>query len=176
MVRPTPVQSAGLDRLRERVLLTMQGMAVLGDVDRSSLRLIPLGLLRKSATQRHGVTRWIRHPSGKLSVETVDLHPRLLDDEWSDYAAFVLFHEYLHALGWRAHDRTFRTLEATWPDTQASLRGPDFTRRMREGKATWYWRCPSCEHDYPRQRKAGGQYLCRTCRHVLQDVPAEDAQ
>ena len=38
---------------------------------------------------------------------------------WLDYARFVLYHEYLHALGNRFHDAHFRNLELQWPHSGA---------------------------------------------------------
>lgn len=175
MAKPSADQTAFLNPLRVQVLSTMQSMERFEDAALNELRTVPLGVLRRSATQRHGVTRWERKADGRLTVATVDLHPRLLNEAWADYAAFVLFHEFLHAMGWRAHDRRFRTLESTWPDPKGASRGLEFTHRMREGKATWYWVCPECEQRYPRQRRGGGRYLCRRCRQVLQDVPVQDA-
>ena len=32
-------------------------------------------------------------------VETIDLHPHLLNENWEDYARFVLYHEYLPRWG-----------------------------------------------------------------------------
>ena len=72
-------------------------------------------------------------------VEVVDLNPHLLNEQWLDYAAFVLFHEYLHVLGYRAHDRTFRSLEARWPNATASGRGKAFTHVRRLARASWHW-------------------------------------
>ena len=154
----------------------MEGLPFLADIDLSGLLTIPLGVLRKNATQRHGVTRWRTLPSGALSVEVVDLHPSLLEDDWEDYALFVLFHEYLHALGYRAHDAQFRSMEAQWPDSKGAMRGKDFTHERRLARAAWHWVCSTCEQRFPRQRRGGGRFLCRTCRTVLVDVPVKDIE
>lgn len=175
-MRPNAEQSQALERLREEVLEQMGAMSFIDEGMLNQLRQQPLGVLRKSATQRHGVTRWNRLPEGHLEVASVELHPVLLQPEWWAYAAFVLYHEFLHALGWRAHDPPFRALESCWPDAQAAARGPSFTHAMRASRASWMWRCPQCEQSFPRQRKASGRYLCRTCRCVLEDVAVEDAQ
>lgn len=176
MVKPTPAQKTRLETLRADVVSTMEGLPFLADTDLSVLHTVPLGVLRKNATQRHGVTRWRTLPFGALSVEVVDLHPGLLEDDWEDYAHFVLFHEYLHALGYRAHDAQFRSMEAQWPDSKGAMRGKSFTHERRLARATWHWVCSTCEQRFPRQRRGGGRFLCRTCRTVLVDVPVKDIE
>ena len=176
MAKPSAVDADALSVLRVGVLDEMRTMGQFDEDQLEFLRHVPLGVLKKNATQRHGVTRWLREPSGSLSVQTVDLHPRLLNEAWSDYAAFVMYHEYLHALGWRSHDRSFRLLESLWPDRQAVQRGQAFTHQMRMLRAKWHWKCPQCERQFPRQRRGAGRFLCRTCRCVLLDVPIQDAQ
>ena len=176
MVKPTHAQKTKLVALREDVVSTMEGLPFLADIDLSGLLTIPLGVLRKNATQRHGVTRWRTLPSGALSVEVVDLHPSLLEDDWEDYALFVLFHEYLHALGYRAHDAQFRSMEAQWPDSKGAMRGKAFTHERRLARAAWHWVCSTCGQRFPRQRRGGGRFLCRTCRTVLVDVPVKDIE
>ena len=176
MVKPTHAQKTRLVALREDVVSTMEGLPFLADIDLNGLLTIPLGVLRKNATQRHGVTRWHTLPSGALSVEVVDLHPSLLEDDWEDYALFVLFHEYLHALGYRAHDAQFRSMEAQWPDSKGAMRGKAFTHERRLARAAWHWVCSTCGQRFPRQRRGGGRFLCRTCRTVLVDVPVKDIE
>lgn len=176
MARPDKVQTTTLEDLRNSVLETMEVLPVVAGSDFVLLRNIPLGVLRRNATQRHGVTRWERTTEGGLDVQTVDLHPKLLSERWEPYAKFVLYHEFLHALGWRMHDATFRALEAAWPDAAARSLGPSFTYAMRAGRADWWWVCPTCEKRFPRQRRGNGKYLCRSCRTVLVDVRAKEAQ
>lgn len=176
MAKPSGEQQASLTLLRTRVLDEMAAMDLFSSEQIQLLQTVPLGVLNKNATQRHGVTRWLRETPSTLTVQTVDLHPRLLNQEWLDYAAFVMYHEFLHALGWRSHDRSFRHLESLWPHPQAAERGQAFTHEMRMGRAKWHWKCPECERQFPRQRRGAGRYLCRTCRCVLLDVPVKDAQ
>jgi predicted SprT family Zn-dependent metalloprotease len=175
VVRPNLDQRLLLEGLRREVLQRMESMPFVRENMLTSLVDCPLGLLKKTATQRHGVTRWERQTDSALVVKTVDLHPTLLLPIWRDYAAFVLFHEFLHALGWRAHDAAFRALEAHWPDRHGSLRGPEFTHAMRTAKASWMWRCPTCSKEFPRQRRGAGRYVCRICRCILVDVRLKDA-
>ena len=54
-------------------------------------------------------------------MRKIDLHPDLFSESrWERLAASVLYHEYLHALGFR-HCPTFRKLESLWPDVEARL-------------------------------------------------------
>ena len=176
VVKPNDQQLALLEGLRCQVLESMAKISFLGTVDLSPLVGVRLGVLRSSATQRHGVTRWNVEPSGELAVEVVDLHPALLNDEWRDYALFVMYHEFLHVLGHRAHDTLFRNMEAQWPDQSGASRGKAFTHERRLMRAKWHWVCSTCDLRFPRQRRGGGRYLCRTCRTVLVDVPMQDIQ
>lgn len=173
MVRPDPSQSVRLELLRDDVVAEMKGLEIFSLESLNTASTVKLGLLRKSSTQRHGVTRWTRKQGG-LVLETVDLHPVLLEQHWSRYAAFVMYHELLHAIGNRSHDRDFRAIESLWPDVDASKQGLDFTHKMRLERASWLWVCVQCEMEYPRQRPSGGKYQCRTCRSRLIDRPIRD--
>lgn len=109
------------------------------------LEQIPLGYLRKNNKTMLGCcrfknnSRWIRRNKrgeiiergkdfwpyentlGPDDVRKIDIHPDLLaDPQWERLAASVLYHEYLHALGFR-HCPTFRALESLWPDKDARL-------------------------------------------------------
>ena len=93
MVKPKPDQKIKLDQLRSIVLDLMQDMEIWHEIDTDGLEKINLGVLRISATQRHGVTRWKKgvdidnlKPS---DVEEINIHPHLLDERWNAYAAFV---------------------------------------------------------------------------------------
>ena len=102
MVKPSKVQAVELANLRDFVIEVMMAMEVWSEEQLTKLLEIDLGLLRKNATQRHGVTRWKRgvlKPTNPEQVEVIDLHPRLLSQEWMPYAAWVLHHEFVHALG-----------------------------------------------------------------------------
>ena len=176
MARADASQQTVMEHHRTQVLATMRALELIDAQAESMLFNVRLGVLRSSATQRHGATRWVRETNGALTVDVVDLHPNLLTDEWSDYAQFVLFHEFLHVLGHRAHDSAFRTLERSWPDRGASQQGKAFTHARRMARATWHWVCTSCDQRFPRQRRGGGRYLCRTCRTVLVDERVQDIQ
>ena len=124
MAKPSKEQVILLSELRDFVINVMLDMPQWVDADVESLRLVPLGVLRRNATQRHGVTRWKRGVDLRnllpKDVEIIDLHPKLLDSNWKAYSAFVLHHEYIHALGLRAHNTLFRKLESAWPGRSAS--------------------------------------------------------
>ena len=173
MAKPSSGQIEILTSLKEYVLNEMEVMQFWHHETLLPLHSIQLAVLRKNATQRHGVTRFRRgaHASALKTedVETIDLHPQLLENRWLDYARFVLYHEYLHALGNRFHDAHFRNLELQWPHSGAD-RGREFTIYLRKRTATWLWVCTSCEKEYPRRKKANGRFRCRTCSTILTDV------
>ena len=114
MVKPDESQSIVLESLRDLVIEIMLDMKIWQNYDLAPLRNVKLGLLRKNATQRPGVTRWQRGVSNDNisinNIETIELHPELLNQQWSAYAAFVLHHEFIHALGFRNHDALFLSL------------------------------------------------------------------
>ena len=176
MPTANPAQQGFLEPLRDEVLEVMQGLFALDKEDMALLSEVKLGVLRSNATQRHGATRWQRLPDGSLNLEVVDLHPALLVKAWRAYALFVLYHEFIHVLGHRAHDATFRNLERLWPDQTAAQQGKDFTHDRRLARARWHWVCPTCEQRYPRQRRGSGRFLCKACKTVLIDVPVKDIQ
>ena len=59
-MRPSFEAKASLIELRDAVVDIMLDMPVWANAPIEELRNIPLGVLRKNATQRHGVTRWKR--------------------------------------------------------------------------------------------------------------------
>lgn len=173
MAKPSQHQASQLAELRDFVIDVMREMPVWKDANVEQLRCLNLGVLRKNATQRHGVTRWKRGVDANSltleNVDTIDLHPQLLDARWKAYSAFVLHHEYIHALGYREHNSLFRTLEDTWPGRSASSHGLEFTEHLRRLKAVWLWCCPTCEKEFPRQKPSRRRYRCRTCNSILFD-------
>ena len=173
MAKPSKQQEKILAELKEDIISQMISMRHWSEEELLPLQDIPLAVLRRNATQRHGVTRFRRGARAtelKIEdVETIDLHPQLLNESWNDYARFVLYHEYLHALGNRFHDTTFRRLESLWPFSGAE-RGREFTQFLRQRTATWLWVCKTCDKQYPRKRKANRRYRCRICSSILLDV------
>ena len=137
MVKPSSSQLDELMELREFVIEVMSAMEIWSEEQLTKLTEIELGVLRRSATQRHGVTRWKRgvtNPSIPEEVEVIDIHPRLLSKDWMPYAAWVLHHEFVHALGFTAHDAKFRSLERMWPSQKSSMMGKEFTEILQERK------------------------------------------
>ena len=173
MAKPSSIQTSSLEELRKEVLRTMTDMG-LWEVDGlSNLYEVKLGVLRRNATQRHGVTRFKRGRNSNVlhfeDVETVDLHPHLLTDEWHHYARFVLYHEFLHVLGMRFHNASFRKIESLWP-YEGGDQGKPFTQYLRQRSAIWLWTCTTCDHQYPSKKRSKGRYKCRTCSTVLVDI------
>ena len=167
-----------LRKIANSVIQTMHEIPELNHLQVEELHEIPLGFLRKDATRLHAVCRYRKgitksQISGPRDVRCVDVHPVALENEFRLYAAFLLYHEFLHALGFTGHDRTFRRLEALWPNTTATKMGQTFGLHLRRKRMKWLWRCPKCSKEYPRNRRGNGRYRCRECRVVLMDIPAE---
>lgn len=147
----------------------------LSHLDLQPLANIPLKKLRKNATRLHGVCRYNpgvdkkRKGLNPTDVKEVAIHPESLNDEWLRYAEFLLFHEFLHALGHSGHNRIFRTLEGQWPDNEAKNMGREFAKHLRKRNAKYAWTCPKCDWKTERTMKSSGRYLCRTCKVKLVD-------
>jgi len=170
MVKPTPSQLHILVQMRLQVIEEMKKIGIWSDSTLSGLEEITLGVLRRDSTQKHGVTRWkkgtqMTNPQTK-DVDVIDIHPILLKPEWWSYARFVMYHEFLHALGNIAHDKGFKKLESLWTKP---VEGKEFTEQMRIINSTWIWRCNTCGKGYPRRKRSLGRYRCRTCNCVLID-------
>ena len=161
--------------LAKAVIVTMHQIPQLDQLPVHELQKIPLGRLRRDATRLHAVCRYqkgVRKSEivGPDDVRCVDVHPVALTDDWQRYAAFLLYHEFLHALGFTGHDRAFRNLEALWPDIKARNMGKSFGNHLRKRAAKWLWTCPQCSKEHPRTRRGMGRYRCRECRVALVDV------
>ncbi len=164
-----------LDTIRFRVMGIMSQMEIFSDTNLQPLGKIKIGKIRKNATRLHGVCRYNRGVDKKrgdltpADVKEICLHPESLNDEWVRYAEFLLFHEFLHALGYSGHNREFRQLEAQWPDKDAKGMGLEFTKYLRGLNAKFAWKCPNCDWQTKRSVKSAGRYICRTCRVKLID-------
>ena len=164
-----------LEILCEEVLAWMAGKRFFTNREIDTLKNISLGFLRRNSTQKHGVCRFqkgtnIDSPElGPRDVRCIDLHPALLDERWWDYAHKVLYHEFLHALGYFSHNDEFNRLEGAWDDRGADL-GHNFTEVMRRANAAWIWRCEGCASEFPRRKRSAGKYRCRRCDMVLTDI------
>tara|TARA_B100000282_G_C31723565_1_gene487238 strand:- start:1426 stop:1971 length:546 start_codon:yes stop_codon:yes gene_type:complete len=174
MAVPDKIQQERLVFLKKFVLNIMQDMEIWQDFDLEELSKIKLGVLKRNATQRHGATKWQLSANKDLltinDVEVIELHPHLLEEKWNAYAAYVLHHEFIHALGFRNHDSLFRKLENSWPGSSAAKLGPIFTEEMRLSRAKWLWQCNSCSRQFPRQKPSNGRYQCRECQITLIDI------
>ena len=174
MAKPSKLQAEQLSKLRVIVIEIMKDMAIWQNFDLDLLYQIPLAVLKRNATQRHGATKWQRGISreqvGLEFVEVIELHPELLSGDWNAYAAFVLHHEFIHALGFLNHVSEFRHLEYSWPGVDAGVIGPDFTEFLRRKSAKWLWKCVTCSKSFPRKKPSKGKYRCRKCSTTLTDV------
>ena len=63
MVKPDKSQSILLENLRDLVIGIMLDMEIWQNYDLAPLQNVKLGLLRKNATQRHGVTSCLLYTS-----------------------------------------------------------------------------------------------------------------
>ena len=165
-----------LVELSGEVIGKMQKISQLQDLPLSELHKIPLGRLRRDAVRLHAVCRYnkgVNKQSNYLTptdVRCVDLHPDSMSEQWRKYAAFLLYHEYLHALGFTGHDRTFRALEKLWPDVDGQTMGKAFGEHLRKNSASWLWQCTDCGCSHARSKRSNGRYSCRTCKTALIDV------
>jgi len=164
-----------LEELRKIVLPVMRILKLINLEEEEKLKQIPLGLIRKNATRMHAVCRFNPGPKGYKKriedVKEVAIHPEALNEKWIHYARFLMFHEYLHAIGNIRHDSVFRELENLWPDEKAKNAGKEFGKYLRNRAAKWFWTCPKCNKQHPRTRKSNGRYLCRKCKVTLIDSP-----
>ena len=162
-----------LEERSQRVISVMRGIDGVSHLRVDQLHRVPLGLLRGGTYGRHGVCRFKRGskiPLGPLKVRCIEIHPLLLTEEWSRYADFVLFHEFLHALlPVSGHGPEFRAPESLWPDEEADamVNGfNDFIRERRSDILKWELRCPKCEWRYLRKKPmVGGR--CVKCKTAL---------
>tara|TARA_B100001750_G_scaffold182894_1_gene151601 strand:- start:179 stop:703 length:525 start_codon:yes stop_codon:yes gene_type:complete len=164
--------------LASSVIHTMCQIPQLNHLPIEELEEIPLGKLRRNATRTHGICRYksVKDDDGGVVrvARCIDLHPHILTDEWSRYAEFVLYHEFLHALGYMSHNKEFRNMEALWPDEESRDMGKAFGKSVREiNPPKWLLTCPQCGKEYARYKKGNGRYRCRNCRVVLVDIRAE---
>lgn len=164
-----------LEFLRFRVMGIMSTMESLNEKNLQPLANVPLGRLRRNATRLHGVCRFNKGVDKRdvnlcpTDVREVALHPESLKAEWLEYAEFLMFHEFLHALGHGGHDKQFRYLEAQWPNKDAKQMGIDFAVYLRKRNAKFAWKCPTCDWQTERPVRSAGRYLCRSCKVKLID-------
>tara|TARA_B100000609_G_C17188029_1_gene420844 strand:+ start:100 stop:630 length:531 start_codon:yes stop_codon:yes gene_type:complete len=164
-----------LDEIRNIVIPVMRILDLISPEEEEKLKRIPLGYIRKNSTRMHAVCRFKPGPKGYTKtiedVKEVAIHPEAVNEKWIHYAQFLMFHEYLHAIGNIRHDAVFRQLEDLWPDEEAKNAGKEFGNFLRNRAAKWLWTCPRCDKKHPRTRKSNGRYLCRECKVTLIDSP-----
>jgi len=165
-----------LEERSQRVISVMGGIGELSHLRIDQLDRVPLGLLKEGTYGRHGVCRFKRGskiPLNPLKVRCIDVHPLLLTEEWSRYADFVLYHEFLHALlPVSGHGPEFRALESLWPDEGADAMGNgfrDFIRERRSDILKWELHCPSCGWSYMRKKPMTGR-RCVKCKTTLENT------
>ena len=165
--------------LSAEVIDSMGKISQLQNLPVEELHNIPLGRLRRDAVRLHAACRYNRGVDKRADglspsdVRCVDVHPDSMSKQWRKYAAFLLYHEYLHALGFVGHDRTFRALERLWPDEEGRTMGKAFGEHLRRRSANWLWTCPQCGGEHARTKRSNGRYRCRTCMVTLLDVSTE---
>ena len=167
--------SLSLEETSLSVIEEMMNMPDLSDLHVEGLSQIPLGKLRINAVRLHAVCRYKKgvRKTDKilpLNVKCIDIHPRVMSHRWMRYGKFLLYHEYLHALGFTNHGKEFRRLEALWYDQDAKNLGNSFGLFIRKLNDRWLWLCPSCGIRYSRSKRSNGRYRCRFCNTNLIDV------
>ena len=123
-----------------------------------------------NATSRSdSISTWCKRIELKTRMYRPSIYTRCCwIPSWHDYARFVLYHEYLHALGNRFHDAAFRRLEQLWPHDGAE-RGRELHNFYVKGRQHGCG-CTTCDKKYPRKRRANGRFRCRACSSILVDV------
>ena len=158
------------------VIEVMRDIEQFGNFDLEDLASIDIGVLRSDSTKKHAVCRYKKgisknYRSGPSDVRRIDLHPFVLNERWENYARYLLFHEYIHALGISNHGPSFRALDSKWPNPTDRDIGKRFHLYLLRRNGKWIWRCGECQFFVIRTLRSNGRYLCRRCISVLIDVP-----
>ena len=154
-------------------ILQIQVLVELGVVNRkmlASIDQIPLTVLKRSATIRHGSTKWkkgCQFMEHQMRLERFLFIQNCLSQAGDLTEVWVMYHELIHACGYVRHDRTFRKIEACWPEKASKALGKYFTTYLRSKKYEWNWTCPSCNSVYLRQRKVTADMLVDIVRRYL---------
>ena len=162
------------------VIKDMREITALWELDLDGLSGIRLGTLRFNAIRLHAVCRYKKGVKktddiSPSDVRCIDIHPRALTLRWAIYARFLLFHEFLHALGFSNHGKEFKRLESMWPDSRARHLGQAFGLHLRDMNTRWLWVCPSCDMKHVRYRRSNGKYRCRECMVPLMDIEVNNS-
>ena len=137
MAKPTPEQLLQLEGFRNIASQVLFGLGIVNSNMLASIDLIPLTVLKRSATIRHGSTKWkVGMPvyGTPDEVGEISLHPELLETSWRSYGVWVMYHELIHACGYIRHDKDFRKIESCWPDKTSKGLGKYFTTYLRSKK------------------------------------------
>ena len=137
MAKPTPEQLLQLEGFRNIASQVLFGLGIVNSNMLASIDLIPLTVLKRSATIRHGSTKWkVGMPvyGTPDEVGEISLHPELLETSWRSYGVWVMYHELIHACGYIRHDKDFRKIEACWPDKTSKGLGKYFKTKNQIGK------------------------------------------
>ena len=157
-----------------RVISVMEEIPELSHLPLDALKNIPLGRLRKGSTRRHGVCRWNRGAAIDINdIKAINIHPDALNERWSRYADKVLYHEFLHALGFYNHDDEFYRMEELWSDAEAFGMKRGFSDFLMDKYCKWELACPSCELRDLRSRRPKGRYFCKKCKSVMDCLERE---
>ena len=114
-----------LEERGQAVITRMRGIPALSHLPVDDLPTIPLGLLRRSATRLHAVCRYRRGARksegvAPADVRCIDVHPYALTDQWSRYADFLLYHEYIQYVPqWQRS--SYSSTEREYPDADLYL-------------------------------------------------------
>jgi len=79
-----------------------------------------------------------------------------------------LYHEFVHALGFRRHDCTFRTFERMWDRVDPEARTVTqikFANFLWVRQFRWNWCCPECGRGHLRKRRQNGRNACVNPAH-----------
>ena len=157
------------------VIEVMKGIEQFGNFDLEDLASIDIGLLRSDSTRKHAVCRYKKgiskkDRSGPSDVRRIDIHPCVLKKGWENYARYLLFHEYIHALGISNHGPRFRALDSEWPNPTDRDIAEKFYLYLLRRNGKWIWRCRECQFFVIRTVRCNGRYLCGRCMSVLIDV------
>jgi len=177
------IRSVDLEERALRVISIMREIPELSHLKVNELRKIPLGTLREGTYNLQGICRWRKGiwqrfakgtDKGPSEVRCIDLNPLLLTEEWSRYGDHVLFHEYLHALlpPSEGHGSEFRSLEALWPDSEATGMNDEFNSFIRERRSDILKcesLCPNCGWRF-RSKKSIIGLRCIKCNTTMENI------
>ena len=166
--------------LKERALKVISVMKTIPELQHfplNDLRKVPLGLLRNKSVYRHGVCIYNSknfHSEWDCTkhVEIVKIHPLAITDKWIHYGNHVIYHEFLHALGFDNHGKEFRRLEALWPYHEASKLDSPFMELLLKQHHNWVHTCSKCDY-VTYSINNSSRPLCPTCKTVLKRRPRD---